>query len=94
MFERVRPRQSDETPEGGNLKPTHRGVEAADAGSRQMTLTPDLVAQVHRVLDAPGPDPKWAYHSNSDYDAVVQILLTSRPGPKWWKPSYSVATAM
>jgi hypothetical protein len=26
---------------------------------RQMALTPDLVAQVHRVLEDPGPDPTW-----------------------------------
>ena len=47
---------------------------------RQMTLTPDLVAQVHRVLEDPGPDPDWSYHSDSDYDAVAQTLLASRPG--------------
>jgi hypothetical protein len=39
---------------------------------RQMTLTQDLGAQVHRVLEDPGPDPDWSYHSDSAYDAVVQ----------------------
>ena len=45
-----------------------------------MTLTLDLVAQVHRILEDPGPDPNWDYHSDSNYDVVVQTLLTSRPG--------------
>jgi glutathione-specific gamma-glutamylcyclotransferase len=57
--------------------------------SRQMALTPDLVAQVHRVLDDPGPNPNWVYHSEEDYDAVVQTLLTSRPdGPDTWLFAY------
>jgi glutathione-specific gamma-glutamylcyclotransferase len=54
-----------------------------------MALTPDLVAQVHRVLDDPGPNPNWVYHSEEDYDAVVQTLLTSRPdGPDTWLFAY------
>jgi glutathione-specific gamma-glutamylcyclotransferase len=54
-----------------------------------MALTPDLVAQVHRVLEDPGPNPSWVYHSEEDYDAVVQTLLTSRPdGPDTWLFAY------
>jgi glutathione-specific gamma-glutamylcyclotransferase len=57
--------------------------------ARQMALTPDLVAQVHRVLEDPGPNPSWVYHSEEDYDAVVQTLLTSRPdGPDTWLFAY------
>jgi glutathione-specific gamma-glutamylcyclotransferase len=46
----------------------------------QMVLTPDLVARVHRVLEDPGPDPRLVYHTDQDYDAVVQGILASRPG--------------
>ncbi len=56
---------------------------------RQIALTPDLVAQVHRALDDPGPDPRWVYHSDDDYAAVVQTLLASRPGgPDTWLFAY------
>jgi cation transport protein ChaC len=54
-----------------------------------MTLTPDLVARVHRVLEDPGPDPTWVYHVDEDYDAVVQNLLASHPGgPDTWLFAY------
>jgi len=57
--------------------------------SRQMALTPDLVAQVHRVLEDPGPDPNRVYHSDNDYDAVGQSLLASHPGgPDTWLFAY------
>ena len=53
--------------------------------SQQMALAPDLVAQVYRVLDDPGPDPTWTYHADEDYDALVQSLLASHPGgPDTW----------
>jgi glutathione-specific gamma-glutamylcyclotransferase len=54
-----------------------------------MTLTPDLVARVHRVLEDAGPDPTWVYHVDEDYDAVVQNLLASHPGgPDTWLFAY------
>src|SRR3712207_3793432 len=57
--------------------------------SRQMALTPDHISQVHRLLDDPGPDPSWTYHSEEDYDAVVQSLLASHPGgPDTWLFAY------
>jgi glutathione-specific gamma-glutamylcyclotransferase len=48
--------------------------------TRQMALTPEHVAQVHRILDDPGPDPTWTYHTDEDYGALVQGLLASHPG--------------
>ena len=42
--------------------------------SRRMALTPEQVAQVHRVLEDPGPDPTWAYHTDEDYEALLQQL--------------------
>ena len=59
------------------------------AVSRRMTLTPDLVARVHRALEDPGPDPTCAYHMDGDYDALVQGLLASHPGgPDTWLFAY------
>src|ERR671912_436064 len=56
---------------------------------RQMALTADLVAQVHRVLEDPGPDPTWTYHADQDYDALVQGLLASHlGGPDTWLFAY------
>jgi cation transport protein ChaC len=56
---------------------------------RQMALTTDLVAQVHRLLEDPGPDPAWTYHADEDYDALVQGLLASHPGgPDTWLFAY------
>jgi cation transport protein ChaC len=45
-----------------------------------MALTPEHVAQVHRALDDPGPDPALAYHTDEDYDAVVRGLMAMHPG--------------
>jgi len=54
-----------------------------------MALTPEHVAQVHRVLEDPGPDPTWTYHTGEDYDALVQVLLASHPGgPDTWLFAY------
>jgi cation transport protein ChaC len=56
---------------------------------REMALTADLVAQVHRALEDPGPDPALAYHTDEDYDALVQTLLASRPAaPDTWLFAY------
>ncbi|QRM29619.1 gamma-glutamylcyclotransferase [Microvirga sp. VF16] len=64
--------------------------------ARQMALTRDLVALVHRVLDDPGPEPGLVYHTEDDYDAIVQAMLSSHPagddawlfvyGSLIWKP--------
>ncbi len=47
--------------------------------SRRMALTPDLVARVHRVVEDSGPLPGLAYHTEADYDAAVQDMLSSYP---------------
>ena len=64
--------------------------------ARQMALTPDLVALVHRNLDDPGPEPGLVYHTAEDYDAIAARMLASHPGNRdaWlfaygsliWKP--------
>jgi ChaC-like protein len=57
--------------------------------SHRMALTPKHVAQVHRVLEDPGPDPTWTYHTDEDYDALVRGLLASHPGgPDTWLFAY------
>jgi cation transport protein ChaC len=54
-----------------------------------MALTPGHVAQVHRVLDDPGPDPTWTYHADEDYRALVRDVVTSHPGgPDTWLFAY------
>ncbi|MCG7392737.1 gamma-glutamylcyclotransferase [Microvirga sp. ACRRW] len=63
---------------------------------RQMALTPDLVARVHRSLEDPGPEPGLVYHTAEDYDAVVARMLATHPprqdawlfayGSLIWKP--------
>jgi len=54
-----------------------------------MPLTPQHVAQVHRALDDPGPDPALVYRTDEDYDAVVRGLIASHPdGPDTWLFAY------
>jgi cation transport protein ChaC len=58
-------------------------------GARVMALTPDLVARVHRAIEDPGPAFDLVYHSEDDYDAVVQQVLTSHPrGEDFWLFAY------
>jgi cation transport protein ChaC len=48
------------------------------------------VAQVHRALEEPGPDPTWTYHTDEDYAAFGQGLVTSHPGgPETWLFAYA-----
>jgi glutathione-specific gamma-glutamylcyclotransferase len=42
---------------------------------RRMALTPDLMARIHRAMEAPRPDPNLVYHTDADHDAVVCHLL-------------------
>jgi cation transport protein ChaC len=57
--------------------------------TRQMALTSDLVAQVHRVLEDPGPDPNLHYHTEEDYTAIVRQLLAAHPaGQDLWLFAY------
>lgn len=61
-----------------------------------MSLTPELVSRVHRVLADEGPDPGLVYHSDEDYAAIVEHMLSSHDTgtPCWlfaygsliWKP--------
>ena len=57
--------------------------------TRQMALTPSLVAQIHRVVEDPGPDPNVVYHTEEDYDALVRhLLLSHRPDQDRWLFAY------
>jgi glutathione-specific gamma-glutamylcyclotransferase len=63
---------------------------------RRMALTQDHVARVHRAMEDPGLDPRYRYHSDADYAAVVDELMAQRPpsdefwlfasGSLIWKP--------
>ena len=61
--------------------------------ARQISLTSSLVAQVHRVLEDPGPEPSVVYHTEQDYDAVVhQLLAAHAPGHDLWLFAYGSLT--
>lgn len=61
-----------------------------------MSLTPDLVALVHRAVEDPGPLPGVSYQTDEDYDRMVDDLLSTHPsgedawlfafGSLIWKP--------
>jgi glutathione-specific gamma-glutamylcyclotransferase len=64
---------------------------------RQITLTPELVASVARVVEDAGPSPGAVYLTDMDYDAIVRDMLAQAPaGNLWlfgygsllWKPSF------
>jgi hypothetical protein len=46
--------------------------------ARQMALTPELVARVHRTVDDTGPEEGVSYHTDQDYDAWVRTILARR----------------
>jgi len=52
--------------------------------NRKMSLTPELVARVHRVVEDTGPEPDRMYHNEDDYDAVVKDLMASHAGDALW----------
>lgn len=57
--------------------------------ARQMALTHDLLALVHRVLEDPGPEPDLVYHSEEDYDSIVERMLSLHPpGQDAWLFAY------
>lgn len=54
-----------------------------------MSLTPELVALAHRVVDDPGPEPNAAYHTDEDYDLWVSRMLAAHPaGQDTWLFAY------
>ena len=64
---------------------------------RQLSLTAELVARVERMEPDPGPDPGTSDHSEAEYDAVVEALLSEyTPGELWifaygsliWNPEF------
>ena len=64
--------------------------------NRVMSLTPDLVARVHRAIEDPGPSPNLSYLGDEDYAAMVETALGGHAegSPIWlfaygsliWKP--------
>ena len=64
---------------------------------RQLSLTAELVARVERMEPDPGPDPGTSDHTEAEYDAVVEALLSEyTPGELWifaygsliWNPEF------
>ena len=57
--------------------------------ARQMVLTADLVARVHRIVEDTGPEPDRVYHTEQDYDAAVADSLASHSaGEDAWLFAY------
>ncbi|WP_181707744.1 gamma-glutamylcyclotransferase [Chthonobacter rhizosphaerae] len=64
-----------------------------------LSLTPDLVALVHRVVDDPGPTPGFVPMTDDDYRELAERLLADLPagsapwvfayGSLIWKPAFS-----
>jgi glutathione-specific gamma-glutamylcyclotransferase len=65
---------------------------------RRMSLTPELVARCHRVVEDSGPEPGLAYLDDADYEAMLDATLAARPegSPVWlfaygsliWRPEF------
>jgi cation transport protein ChaC len=64
---------------------------------RTMSLTPELVARVHRVASDAGPPPGFSALEDADYDEILDRLWAARPehGDVWlfaygsliWRPA-------
>ena len=56
---------------------------------RKMALTPELVAQAHRVVDEPGPDAEFVPYTDEEYRAAVATILAGHPpGQDAWLFAY------
>lgn len=53
-----------------------------------MRLTRELVARCHRVVEEPGPEPKYDYFSEDDYTAATNAILAARPANPFWLFAY------
>ena len=71
--------------------------------ARRMALTPELVAQVARVVEDAGPNPKLVYYSDADFAEEARALCREAPeGEVWvfaygsliWNPACAVATTL
>ena len=57
--------------------------------ARKMALTPELVAQAHRVVDEPGPDGEFVPYTDEEYRAAVAAILAGHPsGQDAWLFAY------
>jgi glutathione-specific gamma-glutamylcyclotransferase len=72
-------------------------MDSASKSLRQLSLTSELVALCHRDVIDPGPEAKYDYFVDADYEKAVERLLKERPkGPFWlfaygsliWKPEF------
>src|SRR5215468_5417871 len=57
--------------------------------ARQMALTAELVARVHRIVEDTGPEPDRVYHTEQDYDAAfAESLASHSAGEDAWLFAY------
>ena len=83
-----------------SLRPAKPRAVGPGKTARRMRLTPELVSQVARHVDDPGPVPGRSYATDADYEAVLRALLAGRPpsGEVWvfaygsliWKPACDI----
>ena len=52
--------------------------------AREMVLTSELVALCHRDVTDPGPEAKYDYFVDADYEKAVARLLKERPKSPFW----------
>ena len=67
---------------------------------RTLSLTPDLVARVHRAMEDPGPVPGFDHLTDADYADIVDRLLAEAPrkdevnlfacGSLIWRPACAI----
>ena len=63
------------------------GMKRKPTGLRPMALTADLVARVERIEPDPGPEPGTAEHTDTEFDSLVEQLLSEhRPEALWSLP--------
>lgn len=65
------------------------GLQGLPMKPREMSLTPELVARVHRNVADTGQEPGFSYQADADYDHhVEQILSTHASGEDAWLFAY------
>jgi glutathione-specific gamma-glutamylcyclotransferase len=78
-------------------------MDISSKHSRILSLTPELVALCHRDMDDPGPNSKYSYLKDADYEQAVARLMDEKPaGPLWlfaygsliWKPEFEAEESL
>ena len=63
-------------------------MEGYSKTARKLSLTAELVALCHRDVTDPGPEAKYDYFVDADYEKAVERLLKERPAGPFWLFAY------